>query len=948
MKKLSLLGIFLMFSFALSVSAQVVNWAQDFQPYYATPLKLDEQGNTYVSFGGASFISTPAEFKGPNGPIFIAIPDNQTLLAKLNAAGQLIWHWLLPINSGAMKKLEFDNEKNVYLLVNVLDQFDADPGPDVNLLMSNFGPSTQHTSTAVIKLDPEMNFVWHRQIIRPSSYCDSRGSFLLYDSLHNEFVLTFRESQTAFCNDSIFWSHGNGQFAGIGGVGRLISQQMLRFSPDGSLAQPVSHLSTLRYFDNSHNDYHSASIDNQGNVYFTGSLWYETDFAPGLDTVWSVRSNGTIFAQKIDAQGKLAWLRQLKGQSSEEYSEVIANHQGDIIWVGRNTVPLQANFASGVVNIPGPPPPSGEALFILILSGADGEIKFSNSIPDWPTYFGTGLGVDDADNIFIASRVWPRQTNYTPGSSAEIVSFPVNNYTGFVWKLSPTGEHVQLSTFTGPSNTPKLLMNGKGEYVMVSGVNNPHDYKINNIVHPLPNNFVGTRLMITKVSPTNPHSGQVYFDENENGMRDSLEKGMYNAQLITSDMSEVGRTNRTGEFVLYQEITGDTVRVVSPYPQLSILPEFLVADSANSELVFRAIDGPVQDIGISAVELTPFRPGFDNTVIVRVTNWGPLTATAIPVKLTLVNPINPGLAYISALPLPDSAVGRKIYWQIDSLDGYQTALFTVNLNLSFSIPIGSNAALSAELPWQNDWDNSNNTSRVQSTVVGSYDPNDKHVTPDLVDFGAYDTTLLKYVVRFQNTGTYHASIVTIRDTLPSDLDITTLRVDNSSHACTWRLIGSNILECRFDPIFLPQSMADEPNSHGFVSFVAKMDKGLPWGTAIANQAGIYFDYNSPIITNYAVLNFTSGTISGPSLPSLEVRAYPNPAADYCTVEVLGENTGEIYYLEIQDALGCTKQVLKTSQQSVTVPLRDLPEGVYTIKIRDSKRVGAVLLVKVGE
>ncbi|MFN9980226.1 MAG: hypothetical protein ACK53Y_09945, partial [bacterium] len=43
-----------------------------------------------------------------------------------------------------------------------------------------------------------------------------------------------------------------------------------------------------------------------------------------------------------------------------------------------------------------------------------------------------------------------------------------------------------------------------------------------------------------------------------------------------------------------------------------------------------------------------------------------------------------------------------------------------------------------------------------------------------------------------------------------------------------------------------------PNSHGFISYTIKLRKNLPVGHKIKNTAGIYFDFNAPIITNTAI------------------------------------------------------------------------------------------------
>ncbi len=135
----------------------------------------------------------------------------------------------------------------------------------------------------------------------------------------------------------------------------------------------------------------------------------------------------------------------------------------------------------------------------------------------------------------------------------------------------------------------------------------------------------------------------------------------------------------------------------------------------------------------------------------------------------------------------------------------------------------------------------------------SYDPNDKTGFPLGItsDHLIEANTDLEYRIRFQNTGTDTAFTVLIRDRLPANLDINSVISGASSHPYTFRIFGDRMLEWRYDNILLPDSNTNEPASNGVVSFKVKQVPNLPDGTLIFNQAAIYFDYNAPIITNFA-------------------------------------------------------------------------------------------------
>ncbi|MBK8442580.1 MAG: hypothetical protein IPL35_03810 [Sphingobacteriales bacterium] len=107
---------------------------------------------------------------------------------------------------------------------------------------------------------------------------------------------------------------------------------------------------------------------------------------------------------------------------------------------------------------------------------------------------------------------------------------------------------------------------------------------------------------------------------------------------------------------------------------------------------------------------------------------------------------------------------------------------------------------------------------------------------------------LHYVIRFQNTGSAEAIQVVVKDELVDNLDISTFQMVAASHDYRLRL-ENRILEVFFENINLPDSTANEPESHGFVAFKIKAADSVAIGSQLKNTAEIYFDYNFPIVTN---------------------------------------------------------------------------------------------------
>lgn len=167
---------------------------------------------------------------------------------------------------------------------------------------------------------------------------------------------------------------------------------------------------------------------------------------------------------------------------------------------------------------------------------------------------------------------------------------------------------------------------------------------------------------------------------------------------------------------------------------------------------------------------------------------------------------------------------------------------------------------------------------------GSFDPNDKQGFP--VGYKAAKNirpgTTIEYQVRFQNTGSDTAFTVLIYDTLSPNLDIGSIRTGASSHPYKWTL-HDNILQFQFSDILLPDSTTNEAASHGFVKFKINPKLGIPLKSTIFNNAGIYFDFNEPVITNSTFHTIDLDFIEIPSVNStqegdepLPYRFYPSP------------------------------------------------------------------------
>lgn len=109
---------------------------------------------------------------------------------------------------------------------------------------------------------------------------------------------------------------------------------------------------------------------------------------------------------------------------------------------------------------------------------------------------------------------------------------------------------------------------------------------------------------------------------------------------------------------------------------------------------------------------------------------------------------------------------------------------------------------------------------------------------------------MEYLIRFQNTGNAPAQSITIRDTLDTNLDLSTFQMMANSHSVITTIDeNSREISFYFPDIQLPDSTCCEEDSHGLVSFKIRPYPDLAAGTEINNTSYIFFDNNPPIITN---------------------------------------------------------------------------------------------------
>jgi hypothetical protein len=139
---------------------------------------------------------------------------------------------------------------------------------------------------------------------------------------------------------------------------------------------------------------------------------------------------------------------------------------------------------------------------------------------------------------------------------------------------------------------------------------------------------------------------------------------------------------------------------------------------------------------------------------------------------------------------------------------------------------------------------------------------------------------------------------------------------------------------------LIDSIHDEPNSHGFVTYSLRSDYNS-FGI-IENNAKIFFDYNPPIVTNTVTNTVYNGTVS-PETCYLElnefvisdnnISVYPNPF--YTEINIEFEEK-EIHSYVITDLNGSVILRGGFDNSKNTIDLYQLESGLFLMKFMNEK------------
>ncbi len=603
--------------------------------------------------------------------------------------------------------------------------------------------------------------------------------------------------------------------------------------------------------------FEAVNITNDGGLIFTGSLWAPTSFYP---------FPGNLFAVKTDIDLSVIWQNNyFQKEGCEDISTGIAVVQDDEdnFYIADKT--SFGGFDCG--NLPGK----------IVKVSPDGEFIWRKPLPRGYIF---ALTLTDDGNI--------------AGAAANSI-YKIDTSGVLLWQTEPVlpgffrsdGYCMVQTADKGYAFCGRRTGSGLSEHLIIK-----YD-SLGNVC----SNFI---------------EGRSYFDTNNICGMDSVDLAFRHLIVEANPGPVFTNTNNTGKYRFQLDSGNYEVTIHPPNDlwEMICLPD---STSYQFDSVYHIADN--QDFGLRPLADCPLmkvdvalgrtRTCFDGTAYVYACNEGSETAQNVTVELEWNNQL-----IVNNSSLPYTQNGNILQFDLSEMAFGECKTIAIEYLVDCDAVIGDTICLSAQIFPNNDCGPlaAESNDIVCQSVRNSYDPNEKQANVNnLLNCWSAASDKIEYTLHFQNTGNDTAYRVMIIDTLPPELDITTLRTGVSSHPYGFQLRESNIAIWIFDNINLVDSTTNEAGSQGFVQFSIQ-PKVEQDSASINNRVGIYFDANPPIMTEWNIVSFcnppmnleivnvtaTNATFCNSNDGSIFIEATGNGVLDYSIDEGVNWQTSQSF------------------------------------------------------
>ncbi len=407
MKKIVLLVLLISFNL---INAQVeLKWAGAFQSNNTADgrsVVADKFGNVYST----GYYNGTIDLDPGTGVSSFTTGSNQSFfVTKLDVNGNLIWAKNFTGQVDVLSKsIGLDSLGNVVIIgffaSNILNNpIDFDPSSGTQNLAA-----IGNSDMFVLKLDPNGNFMWVRQVggvsasVNPNSMdIDNHGNVHVVGSFSgtvdfNPGVAVNTISSSGSSNGFIFKLDTYGNYIWAGAF--------------------ITSMSANPY---------DIEVDNNGNMLLVGHASGSVDFEPGssTNTVWLGTGGGGIyngFICKLDALGNLIWVKISTNSSGGQviYNSITSDSNGDCYITGEFFSTYDFDPGPGTFYLSSTP---GYYSYLLKLS-SNGNFLWANS---FQYHVGLDITSDIYDNIYFTGN---------QGSHSPTFVVKINTSGNIIWK----------------------------------------------------------------------------------------------------------------------------------------------------------------------------------------------------------------------------------------------------------------------------------------------------------------------------------------------------------------------------------------------------------------------------------------------------------------------------------------------------------------------------------
>ena len=394
---------------------------------------LDKLGNLYIT----GFFEGTADFDpGPGVANLTKVGNGRDFyFAKYDSNGNYIWAKNLGGgNSDVGNSITIDSVGNVHIAGSCFGILDFDLGP---------GTATLSSGVFVAEYDANGNYMWARSL--PSNGFHDALSVKV-DALGNTYV-------TGFYQGTMNFDFGANTYTINGGNQSIF---LAKYDKLGNYKWAKS-IGIAGYCEG-----HEICLDENRNIYLTGTHSGTTDFDPGPSTSTITPAGfGDVFFAKYDSLGNYLWAKSIGNNGWQESYTIVTDKNKSIYLSGYYTGAMDFDPSSGAATMS--TTASGPDIFLAKYDSI-GNYVWAKSIGSNGYDFGNSLFIDQTGDIYLTGN-FSQTVDFDPNPTTSFLTSNSASEDVFFAKYSSTvvgllEEKIDsLSVYPNPANEVLMVKN---------------------------------------------------------------------------------------------------------------------------------------------------------------------------------------------------------------------------------------------------------------------------------------------------------------------------------------------------------------------------------------------------------------------------------------------------------------------------------------------------------